>query len=390
MLIQFCPRGSPGLDGWTTQALRELDPISAGLLCELFDQCDIGRFPRCLCQARVVGIAKNDGTQDRRPVTILSVLYRCWAGRAAYHTWQWMHQHMPSGVYGGRRAHSATTAAWAFALQVDAHRVRGSAFHALAMDQKQCFDRLSLSQLRAAAVAAGMPGLCIAALGLHGRLERHLFMDGQPTGYVLAGGPLRGIPQGCPLSVHLCNLTCWFWHRSLAQACPSLQTASFVDDRLLSSGSLLDLEAGILASRIVDAFFGAELNLRKTCWSSTVNAAAWAGPLLGNFRFVFGLKYFGVDVVLRGGAACSPKPCACTRCVLARQRVRFIAVLPAAQRGNLVSDTVSGLYAAGGTALYPTTLAALTSDLAGALRGRFTSACRRRCRLAEHLLGPSS
>ena len=128
-------------------------------------------------------------------------------------------------------------------------------------------------------------------------------MDGQPTGYVLAGGPLRGIPQGCPLSVHLCNLTCWFWHRSLAQACPSLQTASFVDDRLLSSGSLLDLEAGILASRIVDAFFGAELNLRKTCWSSAVHAAAWAGPLLGSFRFVSGLKYLGVDVTLRGGAA---------------------------------------------------------------------------------------
>ena len=83
------------------------------------------------------------------------------------------------------------------------------------------------------------------------------------------------------------------------------------------------------------------------------------------------------------------KPRACARCPLARQRVRFIALLPASQRGNLVSDTVAGLYAAGGTALYPTALTALTSDLAGALRGRFTSARRRRCRLAEHLVGPA-
>ena len=67
MLTQFCPKGSPGLDGWTTRALRQLDPTSAGILCELFDQCDLGRFPRCLCQARVVGIAKMTAPRTAAP-----------------------------------------------------------------------------------------------------------------------------------------------------------------------------------------------------------------------------------------------------------------------------------------------------------------------------------
>ena len=70
------------------------------------------------------------------------------------------------------------------------------------MDQKQCFDRLNLSQLEKLATAIGMPGMCIGALALYARLERHLFLDGQPTGHVISGSILRGILQGCPLSVH--------------------------------------------------------------------------------------------------------------------------------------------------------------------------------------------
>ena len=77
------------------------------------------------------------------------------------------------------------------------------------------------------------------------------------------------------------------------------------------------------------------------------------------------------------------------RFALARKHARFIALLPAPQRGNLVADMVAGLYAVGGTAVYSAAVAGLASDLAAALRGRAGSGTGRRCRLAEHLLGPS-
>ena len=76
-----------------------------------FDQCDLGRFPNFFRQARLVGIPTFDGTQDRRPLTIMSVLYRVWAKRLASLTGHWMNQNMPVGIYGGRRRHAATGAA---------------------------------------------------------------------------------------------------------------------------------------------------------------------------------------------------------------------------------------------------------------------------------------
>ena len=78
--------------------------------------------------------------QDRRPVTVLSTFYRCWAARMAFHAGLWMDRYMRPGLHGGRRTHSAAGAAWSFTLDVDLHRAHGTAFHALAMDQEQWFD----------------------------------------------------------------------------------------------------------------------------------------------------------------------------------------------------------------------------------------------------------
>ena len=65
-----------------------------------------------------------------------------------------------------------------------------------------------------------------------------------------------------------------------------------------------------------------------------------------------------------GGATTFSKPRAVARCALVRKRAHLICPLPAQQRGNLVGDSVAGLYVAGGTAVFPSTLGALPSDLA--------------------------
>ena len=59
-------------------------------------------------------------------------------------------------------------------------------------------------------------------------------------------------------------------------------------------------------------------------------------------------KHLGMDVVLLGAVGLG-RPRAVALCDLARKRVLYIVVLPAAQRGTLVADSVVGLYAAGGT-----------------------------------------
>ena len=259
MLAQFCPATeTPGLDGWTPAAVRSLDAVSAKCLCALLDDCGIGLFPSFFAQARLVGLPKP-GSLERRPLTVLSVLYRVWASRMAAFAGTWMSARMPPEVYGARKGSSACDAGWRYTLLVDHARCSGVPLHCLAMDQKQRVDRLDLSQLEKLATAVGMPTMCIGALALYARLERHLFFWTDSPLDVISGSLLRGIPQGCPLSVHWCNLACWLLHVRLGLDCPGLDAVSFMDDRLLSSGDVLDLDAGLLCTAGVDAIFGSEL-----------------------------------------------------------------------------------------------------------------------------------
>jgi hypothetical protein len=46
---------------------------------------------------------KGDGTLDRRPLTIMRIIYRLWAARMAHFTGEWMHAYMPPAICGGRR-----------------------------------------------------------------------------------------------------------------------------------------------------------------------------------------------------------------------------------------------------------------------------------------------
>jgi hypothetical protein len=218
----------------------------------------------------------------------------------------------------------------------------------LAMDQKQCFDRLDLAQLERVAVVVGMPLPGIRALGLYRHLKRHLFLDGQPIGHIICGPNQRGIPQGCPLSVHWRNLTCWLWQLRLREDCPRLDVASFLDDRLLSSECIHDLDVGLGSTASVDAAFGAELNVRKTKWATTSLSPASPGPLLTACALVAHIKNQANDVIVRGHPRTAPRPRVVARCALGHTRVALISLLHAARRGNLVVDSISGLYVVGG------------------------------------------
>ena len=96
-------------------------------------------------------------------------------------------------------------------MDVDESRVNDQDLTILALDQKQCFDRLQLASLRELGSRLGMPRLALKSLEAHAQLERHLFIDGQPTSMFIRGGDLRGVPQECALSVHFCNLSGWAW-----------------------------------------------------------------------------------------------------------------------------------------------------------------------------------
>lgn len=257
---QYAPHGAPGLDGWTGDFLKQLDDVSKRQLCKLLDECNAGRFPQSFFDARTVGIPKGDSTDDRRPLTVLSALYRLWARRISRHASIWLDRHMPPEVYGARVGAPAADAAWNLGMAVDASRHEGEQLIVVALGQKQCFDRLCIDRLEELATIAGFPTACRNALHLYRRLRRYLFTDGQPTGH---GKHLRGAPQGCPLAVHLCNLTSWAWplavRRSLDVMC-----ASCLDDRLLYGTSSENLKQAVEITSTIDTSVGALRNNKNT------------------------------------------------------------------------------------------------------------------------------
>ena len=388
-ILRYAPTGSTSLDGWDGAALKYLDETSKAMLCLLLDECNKGRFPEFFEQARSVGIPKNDGTTDRRPLTIMSAIYRCWARRIARHIAIWMDRFMPPEVYGARPNKSAADAAWDLALDVDLHRVDKTELIVATLDQKQCFDRLSIEQLIALARCIGMPSACCHALLLYKRIERHLFIDGQPTGHVIFGNHIRGVPQGCPIAVNFCNLTSWAWQLSIRRLGLPVKCGSFLDDRLLrSSVGAQPLADAIKATKAIDDCFGAELNTKKSRWGGTTAPRSTQIALLGDIPNVKVLLYLGVDIVLRGGAKRAIRIRMGTRVADLRRRCTVIRCLPPAQRGILVSDAIQGLWLDGGTAISTSTLRQTLSTTAAALRGTDAPRYKRRARLAEHLLGP--
>ena len=97
-------------------------------------------------------------------------------------------------------------------MDVDESRVNDQDPTILSLAQKQCFDRLELQSLRELGSRLGMPRLALKALEACAQLERYLFIDGQPTSMLIRGGDSRGVPEGCALSVHFCNLAGWAWN----------------------------------------------------------------------------------------------------------------------------------------------------------------------------------
>ena len=311
MLAQFCPATeTPGLDGWTPAAVRSLDAVSAKCLCALLDDCGIGLFPSFFAQARLVGLPKP-GSLERRPLTILSVLYRVWASRMAAFMGTWMSARMPPEVYGARKGSSACDAGWRYTLLVDHARCSGVPLHCLAMDQKQRVDRLDLSQLEKLATAVGMPTMCIGALALYARLERHLVF-GRTAHWT------SSVVRFCVafLRAVLCRSIGATW---LAGCCMSAWVWT-ARDLMPSASWMTD------CCRLATFWIWTQACCARPEWTPSL-APNWAttscltvvqGPRLAAFTLAAGIKYLGIDVTLRGWPSHTPRPASgCPLCALA-------------------------------------------------------------------------
>ena len=128
--------GAPSLDAWDGDSLRSLDLQSKTPHCELLDRLDTSAFTKFLLQARVVGIPKNDGSPDRRPLTVMSCIWRMWSRRIARHTGIWMDRWVPPSIFGARPCAAASDSAWELLMDEDESRANDQDLTILTLDQK--------------------------------------------------------------------------------------------------------------------------------------------------------------------------------------------------------------------------------------------------------------
>ena len=205
-----------GLDGWCVADLlplpvRPLDMLSQ--LLHLIEQT--GCWPIILARGYVSLIPKGEGMlpMQQRPLSVLSQIYRVWAGIRLEKCMQWQEHWIHPHAYGFRKKRGATDAASHISMLLELHKLIKKVLHGFGLDYVKCFDLIPQSIVLYIALAQGMdPGTHKALSGMYHTLTRCFKIMGCCASFFAA---TNGILQGCPLSVILINLMTSVWKRVL-------------------------------------------------------------------------------------------------------------------------------------------------------------------------------
>ena len=205
-----------GLDGWCVSDLLLLPTCLLDMLSEILFLVEAtGTWPRVLARGYVSLIPKGEGMMpmQQRPLSVLSQIYRVWAGIRLEEcmVWQelWIHPH----AYGFRKKRGATDAAAFISMLIELHKLMKTVLHGFGLDYIKCFDLIPQSIVLHIALTQGMDlGTHRALSGMYRTLTRCFKIMGCLASFFDA---TNGILQGCPLSVILINLLTSVWKRVL-------------------------------------------------------------------------------------------------------------------------------------------------------------------------------
>ena len=204
---------APGLDDWLGEELRLWPPPLVAALWKLLQAVErLGRWPAGLRGAEVVLPLKPGGDPaeplDRRPLNLLSVVYRCWARLRGRHVAAWRRLWDPA-VAAARLG--ADGQAWELAWAQAEAEAGDQEFAGLAVDFRKAYDSVRLGLVRRLLAAAGWPLAIVGPLLDAYRAPRRLRVAGALGEPFL---PTSGIPAGCPIAVDVLAVLTWAWHRS--------------------------------------------------------------------------------------------------------------------------------------------------------------------------------
>ena len=262
-----CGSGSkaPGLDAWDCEAFKLWPDIVWCRLCELLTAIEkCGSWPSNLLNLLVTLIPKPHGvsSDDVRPITIASKIYRAWATHRARDLASWQSKWAPPQVYGGVSGRRSSDLYLRVALELEHACSGGAPLAILLLDLSKFFDRLPWQIEYPLLDHFGCPTQV-------SRPKRHMATCASRwfrLGPSVASPLLctNGTPQGCPLSVFSVNALTAVWARVLRAEAPDTQCGAFVDDRSLRACSRPALQKGVALTDEIDRLSGSIPNRDKT------------------------------------------------------------------------------------------------------------------------------
>ena len=226
------PKAATGLDGVSRADILQVDNNVLQSLCNIYQRagCD-GCWPEQIVTGSVASLAKREGacqTQDYRPITVFSMVYRVFSSIQARalldHAHHWCH----ADIYGNRKHHQTAQLWRVLVTSIQQAYDQKACLSGLTADIEKCFNCLPRLPIVAAALHVGTPmSVMTAWCGALATMSRRFKVrDSFSDGFVTS----TGLAEGCALSCYGMLLLDDIMHRYMAAQYPLLRVLSFVDN----------------------------------------------------------------------------------------------------------------------------------------------------------------
>ena len=226
------PTAATGMDGVSRRDLVAAGPNQLSSFCSLFARASRdGAWPLQIVTGKVASLAKKPqplGTGDYRPITVFSLLYRCFSSLQARHLLakadEWCHP----DIHGNRKSHQTAHLWRSLVDQIQCAYDQDQSLSGLTADIEKAFNCLPRYPVLAMALHVGTPFEVMTAWtgALASMVRRFKVRDSFSKGFTTS----TGLAEGCALSCYGMLLLDDVMHRYVHAQCPQIRVLSFVDN----------------------------------------------------------------------------------------------------------------------------------------------------------------
>lgn len=251
-------RTAAGLDGVTRLDLLQANDATMQSLCNLVERATTdGAWPKQVISGRVSSLAKTlDAAEVNqfRPITVFSLVYRCFSSVVARFLLDWADQWAHPDVFGNRKGHQTGHLWRTLVSEIQVAHDQGLPLSGITADIEKCYNCLPRYPILAIAVHCGVPlPTVVAWSGALAGMQRRFKIRDSFSGACTTS---TGLAEGCALSCFGMLLLDDVLHRYVHAMNPSVRVLSFVGNwdflTFDTQASLVQLDLLLDFARLAD------------------------------------------------------------------------------------------------------------------------------------------